>query len=59
LEVNGHFFGKCSLALVLHGTDPSALQVAIPMCARRSSDTPPPLNKLAASNKIRLDRHMY
>ena len=22
LEVNGHFFGKCSLTLVLHGDDP-------------------------------------
>jgi type IV secretion system protein VirB4 len=26
LEVNGHFFGQCSLALVLHGTDTRALQ---------------------------------
>ena len=26
LEVNGHFFGQCSLALVLHGTDARALQ---------------------------------
>src|SRR5687767_10529949 len=26
LEVHGHFFGRCSLALVLHGTDPRALQ---------------------------------
>ncbi len=26
LEVNGHFFGRCSLALVLHGTDGRALQ---------------------------------
>jgi type IV secretion system protein TrbE len=26
LEVNGHFFGRCSLALVLHGTDARALQ---------------------------------
>ena len=26
LEVNGHFFGNCSLTLVLHGTDPRALQ---------------------------------
>ena len=25
-EVNGHFFGHCSLTLVLHGTDPRALQ---------------------------------
>ena len=26
LEVNGHFFGQCSLALVLHDTDARALQ---------------------------------
>jgi type IV secretion system protein VirB4 len=26
LEVNGHFFGHCSLTLVLHGTEPRALQ---------------------------------
>ena len=26
LEVNGHFFGQCSLALVLHSTDARALQ---------------------------------
>jgi type IV secretion system protein VirB4 len=26
LEVHGHFFGQCSLALVLHGTDARALQ---------------------------------
>ena len=26
LEVNGHFFGRCSLALVLHGTEARALQ---------------------------------
>ena len=26
LEVHGHFFGNCSLTLVLHGTDPRALQ---------------------------------
>jgi type IV secretion/conjugal transfer VirB4 family ATPase len=26
LEVNGHFFGRCSLTLVLHGDDPRALQ---------------------------------
>ena len=26
LEVHGHFFGRCSLTLVLHGTDPRALQ---------------------------------
>jgi type IV secretion/conjugal transfer VirB4 family ATPase len=26
LEVHGHFFGSCSLTLVLHGTDPRALQ---------------------------------
>jgi type IV secretion system protein TrbE len=26
LEVHGHFFGHCSLALVLHGTDPRELQ---------------------------------
>lgn len=26
LEVNGHFFGQCSLTLVLHGTNPRALQ---------------------------------
>jgi type IV secretion/conjugal transfer VirB4 family ATPase len=26
LEVNGHFFGSCSLTLVLHGTAPSALE---------------------------------
>ena len=26
LEVNGHFFGHCSLTLVLHGTDARALQ---------------------------------
>jgi type IV secretion system protein TrbE len=26
LEVNGHFFGSCSLTLVLHGIDPRALQ---------------------------------
>ena len=26
LEVNGHFFGQCSLALVLHGADSRALQ---------------------------------
>ncbi len=26
LEVNGHFFGQCSLALVLHGTEARALQ---------------------------------
>ena len=26
LEVNGHFFGHCSLTLVLHGTDGRALQ---------------------------------
>jgi hypothetical protein len=25
-EVNGHFFGHCSLTLVLHGTEPRALQ---------------------------------
>jgi type IV secretion system protein TrbE len=26
LEVNGHFFGSCSLTLILHGEDPRALQ---------------------------------
>src|SRR5262249_58693266 len=26
LEVHGHFFGQCSLTLVLHGTEPRALQ---------------------------------
>ena len=26
LEVNGHFFGNCSLTLVLHGTDARAIQ---------------------------------
>jgi type IV secretion/conjugal transfer VirB4 family ATPase len=26
LEVNGHFFGRCSLTIVLHGTDMRALQ---------------------------------
>src|SRR4029434_5314706 len=26
LKVNGHFFGHCSLTLVLHGTEPRALQ---------------------------------
>ena len=26
IEVHGHFFGRCSLALVLHGTDQRALQ---------------------------------
>jgi type IV secretory pathway VirB4 component len=26
LEVNGHFFGHCSLTLVLHGVEPRALQ---------------------------------
>src|SRR5213078_1758202 len=26
LEVNGHFFGTCSLTLVLHGQDERALQ---------------------------------
>ena len=26
LEVNGHFFGSCSLTLVLHGIDPRALE---------------------------------
>ena len=26
LEVNGHFFGHCSLTLVLHGTEARALQ---------------------------------
>jgi hypothetical protein len=26
LEVNGHFFGRCSLTLVLHGDEPRALQ---------------------------------
>ena len=31
----------------------------VPMFARRSSDTRPPLNKLAASNRIRLDKYMY
>lgn len=28
LEVNGHFFGTCSLTLALHGTDGRALQHA-------------------------------
>jgi type IV secretory pathway VirB4 component len=26
MEVNGHFFGSCSLTLVLHGTDARALE---------------------------------
>ena len=26
IEVNGHFFGNCSVTLVLHGDDPRALQ---------------------------------
>jgi len=26
IEVNGHFFGSCSLSLVLHGTSPDALE---------------------------------
>jgi type IV secretion/conjugal transfer VirB4 family ATPase len=26
MEVNGHFFGQCSLTLVLHGTDPAGVQ---------------------------------
>src|SRR4029453_4640145 len=26
LEVNGHFFGNCSLTMALHGTDHRALQ---------------------------------
>jgi type IV secretion system protein TrbE len=26
LEVNGHFFGSCSLTVILHGEDPRALQ---------------------------------
>src|SRR4030095_15216713 len=26
LEVNGHFFGHCSLTLVVHGTEPRAIQ---------------------------------
>jgi type IV secretion system protein VirB4 len=26
MEVNGHFFGTCSLTLVLHGSDPRALE---------------------------------
>jgi type IV secretion system protein TrbE len=29
IEVNGHFFGECSLTLVLHGTDTRALQANV------------------------------